>query len=162
MLYFVAAHGNNYEMGYEGGLPWKSMPADIAQLHDIIRDKIVVMGEATYRGYTDIHKSIHAKKAYVLSRSNLTLDDAEVLDDIKEVSIMARDKDVYVIGGASIFKQLIEDVDHMYLTRIEQNFKADRYFPDYSTMNFEMVEAQYFSADDDNPYAYTFLQLRRL
>ena len=63
MLYFVAAHGNNYEMGYEGGLPWKRMPADIAQLHDIIRDKIVVMGEATYQGYTDIHKSIRAKKS---------------------------------------------------------------------------------------------------
>ena len=73
----------------------------------------------------------------MLSRSNLNLDDAEVMNDIKKVSIMARGEDVYVIGGAS-------------------------YFPDYSTMNFEMVEAQYFSADDDNPYAYTFLQLRRL
>ena len=162
MLYFVAAHGNNYEMGYEGGLPWKSMPADIAQLHDIIRDKIVVMGEATYRGYTDIHKSIHAKKVYVLSRSNPAIDDAEVLDDIKKVSIIARDEDVYVIGGASIFKQFIEDVDCMYLTRIEQDFKADRYFPDYSNMNFELVEAQHFAADDDNPHPYTFLQLRRL
>ena len=98
----------------------------------------------------------------MLSRSNLNLDDAEVMNDIKKVSIMARGEDVYVIGGASIFKQLIEDVDHMYLTRIEQGFKSDLYFPDYSTMNFEMVEAQYFSADDDNPYAYTFLQLRRL
>ena len=90
------------------------------------------------------------------------LDQITATASLSAFLIMARGEDVYVIGGASIFKQLIEDVDHMYLTRIEQGFKSDRYFPDYSTMNFEMVEAQYFSADDDNPYAYTFLQLRRL
>lgn len=161
MLYFVAAHGKNFELGYKGGLPWKRMPADVARLHEIIKDKVVVMGEATYNSYDDIHKSIHAKKPYVLSRSKPTIDDADVLDDIKKVVKMARSEEVYVIGGASIFAQLIDEVDHMYLTRIEENFTADRSFPDYSGMNFELVEAQYFAADDKNPYPYTFLQLHR-
>lgn len=161
MLNFVAAHDENFGMGFKGRLPWPRMAADIERLHKLTKDKTVVMGERTYREYQTVKHAFGTGRVIVLSRSIQTLQDAEVISDLNSIAKRAKSEDIWVIGGGSVFKQLINAADKLYLTVIKGSFKVDTYFPQYSLDGWRVVERQSFPADQNNPYPYTFLKLSR-
>lgn len=160
MLYFVAAHDQNLGMGNHGHLPWPRMAADIERLHALTRNKTIVMGQRTYEEYKRVKHAFNIYESYVVSNSLLSLPDAKVIHDIKDIVALSKQKDVWVIGGGSIFSQLIAYVDVMYLTQLESSFDVDTYFPDYEPTDWNQ-EKQSFPADQLNPFPYTFLKLRR-
>lgn len=160
MLIFAAAHDKNFGMGYKGRLPWPRMAADIERFHRLTKDKTVLMGERTYREYQSVKHAFGVGKIYVLSNSRTLLPDAEVIRDLEFIKKQATTKDIWVIGGGSVFKQLINTADKMYLTRIEGEFEVDTYFPKYNINDWSVFEER-FSADKVNPYPYTFLELVR-
>lgn len=162
MIIFVAAHGNKRELGFKGGLPWPLMKADRAHLHTVANGKTVVMGEKTVHNYTSASESYATDHVLVLSRSKkTTLPGIEVVGDIKVLIDRAKNEDLYVVGGALVFGQLLPYAQRMYVTEIDGEFEADTYFPEYSTEQWRICESVRHIADADNPFAYTFKTLER-
>ncbi len=161
MIIFVAAHDKNLGMGNKGGLPWPSMKADKDRLHKLAKGKTIVMGERTYHDYKDYQKTYKTKNIFVLSLNSKELKDAVVLNSIEQVVELAKNKEVWVLGGGNVFAQLIENADKMYITEIEAEFETDTYFPQYDTSHWKVVEKSSFAADALNPYPYTFMTLQK-
>lgn len=161
MIYFVGAYANHHVMGSDGHLPWPRMAADIVRLHRLTNDQVVVMGERTYREYQSVKHAFGVAEILVLSRSHDELPDAEVVS-VETVLKRSETSELWVIGGASIFKLLIEYADRMYLTEIEGEFEGDVYFPEYSSEEWQLVDAESYPADAQNPYPYSFLLLERI
>ncbi len=162
MMYFVAAFTQNYALGKDGNLPWRNTPMkhDTARLKQLITGKTLVMGEHTYHDYKDVGKTFQTDDVIVLSRSKNNIAGATIFRSIQELILLAEQKDTWVIGGGQIFAALLPYVDVMYLTRIETVLSGDVFFPRYAEDDWTISE-EHFSSDQDNPYPYTFLELRR-
>src|SRR5690606_26295302 len=121
----------------------------------------IVMGERTYHDYKDVQAAFETKEVFVISRSVKKLPDAKVVDDIKSIAELSRTKVLWVIGGGSIFTQLLPNADKMFLTRVEAEFDGDVFFPKYNLSEWQVESEQLHLADAKNPYPYTFLDLTR-
>lgn len=162
MIIFVAAHGKNREMGFKGGLPWPLMKADRAHLHSIANGKTVVMGEKTVHNYASVTASYATDHVVVLSRTiSSSAPGVEVVGDIQPIIERAKTEDLYVVGGASIFTQLLPYAQRMYLTEIDGEFDADTYFPEYNQSDWHVTSEDPHQLDEQNPYPYTFVTRQR-
>lgn len=160
MLHFVGAYADNYAMGYEKHLPWPRMAADISRFHVLTKNKIVLMGQRTYKEFSDVQKILGTKKIYVATRQKIKLQDAEIISNLELIVEKSKTEDIWVIGGAQIFTQLLPHATSMYITKIEGEFEADTFFPAYDISKWKILKQQTFPADLDNPYPYTFLTLK--
>lgn len=162
MIIFVAAHGKKREMGFKGTLPWPLMKDDRAHLHEITNGKTVVMGEKTVHNYKSVNVSYETDHVIVLSRTmHSTTPGVEVVDKIQSIIERAKTEDLYVVGGASIFEQLLPYAQRMYLTEIDGEFEADTYFPEYSASEWRVTEESRHPVDANNPFSYCFKTLER-
>lgn len=162
MISFVAAMGKGREMGYKHGLPWKDMERDLARYKSLTKNRPVLTGASTYSGYGDIRESVGSDEVYVMTHRDISLPDAVVLRSVDDVRKVARNKDIIVIGGAAVFASLMPYADKMYLTLIDDKFEADTFFPEYDDSQWQEVRRKSFSADEHNPYPFTFLDLERI
>jgi dihydrofolate reductase len=163
MIYIVAAHDQNNGIGYKGAIPWPRIAEDKKYFHSLIHGKDIVMGMNEYQeGYQRAKHVYSTRKVYVLSRSKDAVDNAEIVGDITAVLKIAKQSDIWVIGGAQVYEQLLPYADKMYLTIIDGVFPADTYFPAYRQSDWHIVKSQSRDPDDTGyPHRYTFLELER-
>lgn len=127
----IAAIGNNRELGKDNKLIW-NIPDDLKFFRDNTMGKYIVMGMNTLNS---LPKLLPGRKHIVLTHKNVNLDSSVIvfhnIDDLLRY-IETLDEEVMVIGGAMIYKQMIEYADKMLLTEINDSKDADAYFPEFS------------------------------
>ena len=127
----IAAIGKNRELGYNNDLIWK-IPEDLMFFRDSTMGKSIVMGMNTFNS---LPKLLPGRKHIVLTNKNVDLgDEVKIYHNLKELLqyIDTLSSEVMIIGGASIYKQMIEYADKMILTEIVGESVADVYFPEFS------------------------------
>ena len=125
----IAAVGKNLELGKNNDLIWR-FKEDMKFFRDQTMGKPMVMGIKTLES---LPKLLPGRKHIVLTSRNLDLDPAVLvvhsIDELLEmVSVYP---EVMVIGGASIYKQMLEYSDKLILTEIDAESDADVYFPKF-------------------------------
>lgn len=131
-LILIAAIGKNNELGKDNDLIWK-IKGDMKFFKEHTINHHVVMGKNTF---LSLPKMLPDRTHIVLDDTNYTFpDDVIVCKSLDEFYELAKhiDDDIYVIGGASIYKQMIDKSNMMYLTVINDECKdADVYFPSFT------------------------------
>ena len=152
-------------IGKDDKIPWH-IKKDLVRLSLMTRGKIAVIGDRSYNsmaGYYDISGRPMPAKEYIVisldknfkSRRNNTFavnSIPEALDRIKK----SKEEEVFVIGGASIYKQMIEFADRLYMTIVKGKFNCDTFFPDYS--NFKKVISSEEDSEGDFNMTYKVLE----
>ena len=129
----IAAIGRNRELGSKGGLIWR-LPEDTKCFRRTTMGHMVVMGRKTRDSLPPA--GLVGREMIVLSRSYLTFDDF--------MKTAPKDREVFVIGGGSIYEQFLPYADTLYLTEVDATSdKADVFFPevDYSKYDREVLGA---------------------
>ncbi|WP_123624607.1 dihydrofolate reductase [Halorubrum sp. CSM-61] len=138
-LVIVAAVAENGVIGDRGGMPWH-YPADLAHFKRLTTGHPVIVGRATYESIADrIGGPLPDRTSVVLTTRDLDLPEgAVVAGDIEEaVDLAAADAadrgvaEVYVIGGATVYEQLLDRADRMVLTEVPERPDGDTRFPDW-------------------------------
>ncbi len=127
----ICAIGKKREIGFKNQLLW-NLPNDLRRFKEITAGHAVIMGQKTFES---IGKVLSDRKNIILSLdSNLKIDGAEVSNDFLEVINRYKDSDeeVFIIGGASIYKQAILYAQKLYLTLVKDSPEADVFFPELS------------------------------
>ena len=134
----IAAIGENLELGKKNQLIWHLKDylkffKEKTMGHDII------MG---YQTFCSLPKLLPGRKHIVLTHRNINFLEGVIvchsLDEVKAY-IKSQKKDCYIIGGASVYREMLDDCEKMYLTKIEASDKeADAYFPNFLESEFEM------------------------
>ena len=131
-LSLIAAIGKNNELGKDNDLIWH-LPNDLKFFRETTTGKTIVMGENTFNS---LPKMLPNRKHIVLSiDENFNPTGVEVLRSIDEFLDKYKDakEEMFIIGGASIYKQFIDLVSTMYLTEIDAECKdASVYFPKFN------------------------------
>lgn len=160
-LALVAAVAENGAIGVDGGMPWH-YPADLQRFKQTTMGHPVIMGRATY-------ESIEQRLGGPLpERTNIVLSRRETLDlpagarhahDIDEAfrhAEAALDEDydtAYVIGGATVYRALIDRADELLITEIPESPEGDTYFPE--------IGSEWTESDRETAGDLTFVTYRR-
>ena len=157
----IAAVDNNWAIGFKGKL-LVSIPNDQKMFRNETSGKVVVMGRKTLESFPN-KRPLANRTNIVLSRDkDYKADGAVVVNSDEELFLLLKSydtDDIYIIGGDSIYKRYFRYCDSAIITKINQAYEADTYFPnldedDNWTMTAQSEEMTYFSVE------YTFCEYR--
>ena len=133
-LSIIAAIGQNNELGKDNDLVWR-FKGDMKFFKNTTLNHKVVMGRKTFESLPGL---LPNRDHVVLTRNNLIIPKVEVYKNVKDFLEAYKDypEEIFNIGGASIYKELIDYADKLYLTEIEDTKDADVYFPYFNKKEF--------------------------
>ena len=126
----VAAIGKNNELGKSNNLIWR-LKGDLKFFKELTTGHVVVMGRKTFES---LPKMLPNRHHIVISSNNNFDKDVEVFNNIDAFLEKYKDYDdeIFIIGGASIYKLFLDYANKIYLTEIDAyDENADVYFPDF-------------------------------
>lgn len=152
----IAAIAANNVIGKANRLPW-NIPEDLEYFYRLINGKTVIMGHKTY---DSISGAIEGSQNVVFTHNQrLQLPDCVMAHSLSQVLVLGQDAtaEMMVIGGSSIYRQLLPFVDKMYLTFINREFIGDSYFPLWQQAEWMVTDKQDRSSDCCS-YSWVILQ----
>ncbi|WP_407430066.1 dihydrofolate reductase [Arcticibacter sp.] len=158
-LSIIVAIDENYGIGKDNQLPWH-LPADLKYFKAVTTGHTVIMGRKTY---DSMGKALPNRRNIVISRQKkLDLQDASLVHSLEEaISLCSSDEEVFIIGGAEIFRQAIPLISFMYITRIGHRFDADTFLKGIDWNEWEEISREDREPDEKNAYKYSFLKYQK-
>lgn len=155
----IVAMGENNAIGKNNQLLWH-MPADLKHFKDITSGKSIIMGRKTF---DSVGKPLPKRRNIVVTRQDIAIPGCEVVKSVEEgLELCKGEEEVFIGGGAEIYKLAMHLTDRIYLTIIHKNFDADTFFPEIDYKVWKETEREDHAPDDKNPYAYSFITLERV
>jgi len=162
MLTAIAAMSENYTIGKDNQLPWH-LPADLKHFKSITVGHPILMGRKTF---DSIGKPLPNRMNIIMTRDNeFQADGCHVVSSVDEALDCAKNEqveEVFVIGGAEIYKQLLPQIKRVHLTIVHHEFDGDVYFPKLREDEWKEISRERHMADLDNPHEYSFVTLERV
>lgn len=139
----IAAVDKNWAIGYENRL-LVSIPADMKFFRETTTGKVVVMGRKTLESFPGGRPLPNRVNIVLTHDKNYSNKDAIIVHDMDELLAEVKkynSDDVYVIGGGSIYKALVDECDEALITYIDFSYSADTHFPNLDEKEgWELVE----------------------
>lgn len=161
MISFMVAMAENRVIGKDNTLPWR-LPADMAYFKRVTMGHPVIMGRKTFESMGGL---LPGRENVIVTRDrNYVQEGAAILHSPEEIAAYAKDagQEVFVIGGAEIFKETLPYADKMYITQIEHDFEGDTFFPEYDEAKWRLAASERGKEDDKNHYPHTFNVYERI
>src|SRR5512140_273889 len=135
----IVAMDRNGVIGQANALPWR-LPADLAHFKRLTMGHPLIVGRKTWDA---IGRALPGRRMIVLSRDPaFKAPEAEVvntLGDALQLAGAGATKEVFIGGGAEIFRMALPVADRIYLTEIDHEFPGDTYFPNIERQEWEEV-----------------------
>ncbi|MCI6165787.1 MAG: dihydrofolate reductase [Lachnospira sp.] len=128
----IAAVDKKLGIGKNGGL-LVSIPEDMKLFREETVGKVVVMGRKTFESLPQGLPLVERTNIVLTTSEDFKHDNVYVCHSVDEVLNKVKEyptDDVYVIGGASVYEQMLPYCDTIHLTKIDYTYDADTYFPD--------------------------------
>lgn len=132
----IAAVDKNWAIGCKNKL-LVSIPADMKFFRETTTGKVVVMGRKTLESFPNGQPLKKRVNIVLTHDKNFKAEDAIIVHSMEELREELKkypSEDIYVIGGETIYKQLLDDCDVAHITKIDYAFEADAYFPNLDEM----------------------------
>jgi dihydrofolate reductase len=158
MITFVVAAAENNAIGKDNQLLWK-LPTDLKHFKTITSGGTIIMGRKTY---DSMGKPLPNRRNIIITRNpDLNIDGAEVTQSLEAaLKLCQHEAEVFVIGGAEIYKAALNKADKIFLTRVHQNFNGDAYFPELDPDKWEETAREYHEPDEKNTIPFSFITLK--
>jgi len=155
----VVAIGENNAIGKNNELLWY-LPKDLRHFKTITSGHTVIMGRKTYES---VGKPLPKRRNIIITRNTeLTVDGAEVVHTIEDaLELCKSDEEVFIIGGAEIYKMAMKHTDKIFLTVVHESFEADAFFPEIDRNLWVETAAEKHLPDEKNNLSFTFSTLER-
>lgn len=156
----IAAIADNGAIGKNNDLIWR-LPNDLKRFKSLTDGHTIVMGRRTFeslpKGALPNRKNVvMTSMPEAIGTSAFVCSSWEEMMDLTE-----KDNDVFIIGGASIYRDALDIANRMYITRVHETFDADVFFPEIDYSEWEEVSRTECKADEKHLYDYTFIDYIR-
>ncbi|MBP9996478.1 MAG: dihydrofolate reductase [Lachnospiraceae bacterium] len=159
----IVAVDSNWAIGNKGQL-LISIPADHKMFREETTGKVVVLGRKTIETFPGARPLPKRTNIILSTQKDYHVEGAIVVHSVDELleQLKAYDsKDVYIIGGDSIYKQMLPYVDTVHVTKIDREYEADAFFPNLD----EMKDWEITAESDEQVYfdtTYAFVKYERI
>lgn len=160
ILSHIVAASENDVIGVNNDLPW-DIPEDMKFFREKTKGKALIMGRKTFESVG--HPLPKRLNVVVTRQKDYQPEGAVVVSSVDEAIKLCESKiseygdEIFIIGGGQIFRDTIDMVDIIYLTRIHKEFDGDIKYPNVNPLYFEQIERR----DREEPVPFSFLTYKR-
>lgn len=162
MLTIIAAIDRKGAIGYRNKLLFR-LPNDMKRFRELTTGHTVIMGRKTFASLPK--GALPDRRNIVLStKRGLLIPGAEVFSTLTEaLEHCQADGHVYIIGGATLYREALPVADELYLTEIDAEAPlADVYFPLVDPAVWHEKSRDTYPADERHPCPYSFVHYVRM
>lgn len=165
-LCMIVARARNGVIGRDGDLPWR-LRDDMAFFKRTTTGHPIIMGRKTWESFPK--RPLPNRLNIILTRNHefeaagarvYSSPDAAISVGRNEAIRKGLDE-VFIIGGAQLYRQLLDQTDRIYLTEIDAEIDGDAFFPELDSAHWVEKSVEAFNADDRNNYPFTIKCLDR-
>lgn len=164
-LAMIVAQSANRVIGNGNRLPWH-LPEDLKYFKRVTLGKPVIMGRKTFES---IGRPLPGRCNIVITRDAGWSRPGVVAVPTPEAAIEHASaqalvdgvEEALVIGGAEIYRQLLDRVARLYLTQVHAEVTGDAFFPALNPTCWRELAREDYAAGEGNPYDYSFIVLER-
>ena len=154
----VVAISQNHAIGKDNKLLWY-LPNDLKHFKTITTGHTVIMGRKTYES---VGKPLPNRRNIIITRQNITIEGCEVVSSIEAaLALCADEAEVFIVGGAEIYRQSLHLTDRIYLTIVHKEFDGDSYFPEIEANVWKETAREDHEPDIKNSLPYSFITFER-
>ncbi|MEO6521617.1 MAG: dihydrofolate reductase [Mucilaginibacter sp.] len=154
----VVAIASNYAIGKDNQLLWH-LPKDLKHFKDITAGGTVIMGRKTY---DSVGRPLPKRRNIVITRQDIQIEGCEVVNSLDAAIALCKDEqEVFIVGGAEIYRQAMHITNRIYLTIVHHSFDADTFFPEIDYNDWKVVEREDHETDEKHAFAYSFITLEK-
>ena len=159
MISIIAAVAKNRAIGYENKLIYW-LPNDLKRFKALTTGHTIIMGRNTFLSLPK--GALPNRRNIVLSRSTKDFPGCDVYSSLEEaLKHCTPEEDIYIIGGASVYRQALKLADRLCLTEIDDTPKdADTFFPPYED-DWQEESREDHPIDDRHDFRYSFVDYVR-
>jgi len=156
----IVAIAQNNGIGRNNQLLWH-ISADLKRFKQITLGHTVIMGKNTFLSLPG--GPLKYRRNVVISDDTADcFEGCEMVFSINEaLEKCDADKENFIIGGASVYRQFFPMADRLYITRVNRTFEADTFFPEINPDEWEVISQEHPEQDGKNDFTYTFIILKR-
>ncbi len=158
----IVAVDKNWGIGNEGEL-LVSIPADHRFFRSVTLGKVVVFGRKTMSTFPGGRALMSRTNIVLTTKADFVAPGVKAAHSLEELFELLKEyppEDIFIIGGESVYRQLLPYCDVVHVTKIDQSFQADAFFPNLD----ELPEFVITKDSEEQSYfdlTYTFLQYER-
>ena len=159
MISIIAAVAKNRAIGFKNKLIYW-LPNDLKRFKTLTTGHTIIMGRNTFLSLPK--GALPNRRNIVLSRSQKAFEGCDVYPSLEEaLKHCAPDEDIYIIGGASVYRQALSMADRLCLTEIDDTpAEADTFFPPYED-DWQEESREDHPVDDRHDFPYSFVDYVR-
>lgn len=154
ILSCIAAVADNGVIGRDNSLPWR-LSADLQRFKKLTTGHWLIMGRKTFES---MGKPLPNRTSVVLTRDRgYQRPGAIVVNNLDEALRLSSDQaEVFVLGGAAVFREALPRARKLYLTRVHAEVEGDVRFPALDLDEWDRVEQVSLPANEKNDYPTTY------
>ncbi|MBI1770604.1 MAG: dihydrofolate reductase [Bacteroidetes bacterium] len=160
----IAAVAKNGVIGKGNDLPWR-LPDDMRFFMQTTNGHHVIMGRKNYESLPEKFKPLPNRTNIVISRQkNFLANGCTVVHELNEGIQMAMtnsEKELFIIGGAEIYKLALPITDTLYLTEIDAEIDGDTFFPEWDKKVWKEISRQHHPMDAKHKFAFDFVVYKK-
>lgn len=158
----IVAVDENWAIGYKNELLIR-IPADMKMFRQETTGKVVVLGRKTLETFPGGQPLKNRTNIILSTNKDYKVKDATVVHSVEELLEELKnynDEDVYIIGGETIYRQMLPYCNVAHITKIDRSYEADAFFPNLDAdpsweVTAESDEQSYFDT------TYSFVKYER-
>ena len=158
----IVAIDENWAIGYKNELLIR-IPADMKMFRQETTGKVVVLGRKTLETFPGGQPLKNRTNIILSTNKDYKVKDAIVVHSVEELLEELKnyaDEDIYIIGGETIYRQMLPYCNVAHITKIDRSYEADAFFPNLDEdPNWEVTaesdEQSYFDT------TYSFVKYER-
>ena len=151
----VVAMAINRTIGINNTLPWRC-PEDLKHFKALTMGHPMIMGRKTF---DSIGKPLPGRITVVVTRDrDLKVEGCLIAHSLSEaIAACTGDAEIFVVGGAELYAQVLPLVDRLYITEIQQEVEGDAHFPEFNRAEWQEVSRERFAQETPQPLEYHFV-----
>ena len=158
-LSIIVAIAENNAIGFENKLLYW-LPNDLKRFKALTTGHTIIMGRRTFESLPK--GALPNRRNIVLTRQDIEFPGAERYASLEAALAQCQEEEVFIIGGASVYREALPLADKLYITHIEDTPKeADAFFPEIDTNVWEEVSNEAHGTDEKHLFPYRFIDYRR-
>ena len=159
MISLIVAMAKNRVIGCDNKIPWH-LPNELQLFKKLTMGHHIVMGRKTFES---IGRLLPGRTSIIVTRQrDYAIEGARVVHSIDEAMDIARgDDEIFVIGGAELFRDTLPRADRLYLTTVDAKPAGDVFMPDLDLREWRETSSETFAADEKHAHSYRFALYER-
>ena len=159
-IHAIVAVASDWAIGRQGDLLCY-LPADMKHFKEVTMGNSIVMGRKTFESFP--RRPLPGRQNIVITRNaDWQYPGVDVVHSVEDAIAVAETADVFIIGGADIYKQMLPMVEVLHLTMIHARWaSADAFFPALDMDDWQEVSREHHGSDHRNAYEFDFITLKR-